>query len=380
MTAIPLTTPSHTTILSGLSPRSHGLVKNRMRLDESVPTVAETFAAAGWRTAAVVSNKTVLDPELGLDRGFETYDVVEPARRPASGEAIRTTAAAVRALAALPADAPRFAWVHYFDPHLPYVPPPPLDLLYDAGYRGNVSQERYRELQDRLRRGEAADPEDVRHLAALYAGEITAVDFGVGRLLRAVEERRPIVLVTADHGEGLYEHRHYFGHDILLHDPSVRVPMLLAGVPGVTGTSPDVVQTLDVAPTLLSAAGLEPSPDLEGRDLLGEAPRRAQERRLVLETYPDAAKAKPSFGLRTPESKVIWNADDGLEAYDLLADPREADNLAEAPPPSLRALHEALLADLQDRPPGEAMTIDEERGGLDPETRAALESLGYVDR
>lgn len=384
VTAIPLTTPSHATVLTGLSPRGHGLVRNRMRLDPAVPTLAGTLRDAGWRTAAVVSNRTVLDPELGLNHGFGTYDVVEPQRRPASGEGARTTAAARAALDALPAGAPWFAWIHYFDPHLPYVPPAPLDRLYDPGYSGDLSMDRYRVVQEQLHNGEDADPADVRHLAALYAGEITFVDRSVGQLLRATHDAHPIVLITADHGEGLYEHRHYFGHDILLHDPAVRVPMLLAGpLPGEPTPGPlrpEPAQTLDVTPTLLSLAGLEPSAALEGRDLVGEAPRRGTEGRMILETYPDEEKAAPSFGLRSPEGKIIWSAVDGVEAYDLVADPAERANLAASEPEPLPDLHAALMADLQHRPPGKALTIDDERGGLDAETRAALESLGYVDR
>jgi hypothetical protein len=135
VTAIPLTTPSHATILTGLSPRTHGLLKNRMVLSADVETIAEVLQAVGYRTGAVVSSFTVLGPELDLDQGFASYDVVKPEVRPASGEGARTTDAALAWLGANGGPG-SFLWVHYFDTHLPYLPPPPLDRLYDPDYEG----------------------------------------------------------------------------------------------------------------------------------------------------------------------------------------------------------------------------------------------------
>ncbi|HMB68889.1 MAG TPA: sulfatase-like hydrolase/transferase, partial [bacterium] len=128
LTAIPLTTPSHASILTGRTPRSHGLLANRMVLDERVPTVAEVLGAAGYRTGAVVSARTVLGPEFRLDRGFDDYLVMDPPTKPPAGQGRNTTALA-RGWLRENGGKGSFLWVHYFDAHIPYLPPPPLDRL-----------------------------------------------------------------------------------------------------------------------------------------------------------------------------------------------------------------------------------------------------------
>ncbi len=384
VTAIPLTTPSHATILSGRTPRSHGLLRNRQRLDPAVRTVAQELSDDGWRTGAVVSSRVVLDPEFGLNRGFDTYEVVDPARRPASGQGNRT---ADRAIAWLEASGgPRsFLWVHFFDAHLPYLPPAPLDRLYDPDYAGSLDPTTHL-IQRILRETENPDPADVRHLAARYAGEVTFLDGCVGRLARTLESIAPRtrILVTADHGEGLYEHERYFGHDILLFETSLKVPFVLAGAGpfesrGRLATAP--ARTTDVAPTLLGLAGREAPPEMEGRDLGAEPERTGDERAFVVETHPSMGKSDPLYALRTDVAKVIWSdRHRRLQAFDLTTDPGEVTDLSDDPRALYRTLKEDLLLDLRERPVGTVLTVDDERGGLDEETRAALESLGYVDR
>ncbi|HMB70992.1 MAG TPA: sulfatase [bacterium] len=385
VTAIPLTTPSHATILTGLSPRGHGLLKNRMRLDEAVPTLATRLAAAGYRTGAVVSSGIVLGPEFGLDRGFDSYRVVESETRPASGGGALTARASLGWLGEHGGPG-SFHWVHFFDAHLPYLPPPPLGRLYAPDYAGSLDASAHAIQQD-LREAERVDPADVAYLRAQYAGEITFLDASVGRILTFLELRHPAttVLVTADHGEGLYEHQRYFGHDVLLHETSVRVPLLLAG-PAAPRTrfpgrlAPGPARTVDVAPTLLGAAGIEPETRLEGADLPAEPVREGQAARAVLESHPSRGKSPDLYALRAPDAKVIWAPPGTREAYDLSEDPGETRDLAADDRADHAEMLRHLLYDLRENPPGAALTVDAERGGPDAETRAALESLGYVDR
>jgi len=387
VTAIPLTTPSHATILTGMTPRSHGLVKNRMRLDPGVTTLAQRLQAAGWRTGAVVSSRVVLSPEFGLDRGFDTYRVIEPPRLPASGEGAQTATAAVEWLDETGGPG-SFLWVHFFDAHLPYLAPDPLNDLYDPGYGGSLPVASVG-VQRLLQKGPDPDPRDVRHLALRYAAEITFVDTSVGRVIRAAQERDPAtrILVTADHGEGLYEHQRYFGHDLLLYETAVRVPFLLAGGPpslrerAPERLVPDPARTTDVTPTLLGLADLEIDAAIEGRDLPAEPPRTGDDLQFVTETHPVAEKAAPIYSLRTGREKVIWPSRARQhEAYDLVTDPGERHDLYGEHRPLFRTLYEDLVLDLRNRPLGQAATVDDERGGPDAATREALESLGYVDR
>ena len=163
-----------------------------------------------------------------------------------------------------------------------------------------------------------AAPRDVVGLAALYASEVTFLDHCVGELVReaGTAAATTTFLVTADHGEGLYEHERYFGHDILLYETSLRVPMILgrAGPPGRTGADdrrgPTVIReparTLDVAPTILGLCGTPALEGAEGRDLLNDPPPTGDDLQLVAETHPSREKAMPRYALRTEERKVVW--------------------------------------------------------------------------
>ncbi|HET9888612.1 MAG TPA: sulfatase [bacterium] len=351
---IPLTTPAHATILTGWSPRAHGLVKNRMVLDSSRVTVAETLAHSGYRCAAVVSSRVVLGPEFQLGQGFAEYNVIEPPVHPASGQGAQTARAASEIVSQ---SAPGlFLWVHFFDAHLPYFPPPPYERLFAA----------------------AADS-----MGSLYAGEVSFLDQCVGEIAHAVEQSREaastFMLVTADHGEGLGEHENYYGHDIQLYETSLRIPLLLCG-PGVAPKlSREPARSMDIAPTILGALAVAPSP-MEGRDLWHDAPPTGDAATLIAETHPERSKATPLYALRTAEQKVIWDPRYGKREYfDLLVDPAEHHNLAGNIPPLLKVLAEDLELDLRNRPVGKTQTLDDLQGGADEATREALKSLGYVN-
>jgi len=387
VSAVPLTTPSHATILSGLTPRSHGVLKNRMVLADRVRTIAEILGDAGWRTGAVVSSPVVLGPELGLSVGFDSYEVVEPAERPARGEGRHTTEAAVRWLEAHGGPG-SFLWAHYFDTHLPYLPPEPLPALYSPDYDGPF-QLPTGPVQGIFSTSDEISREDVAHLAALYAGEVTFLDDCVGDLLRAPQAGNAVILLTADHGEGLWEHDRYFGHDVLLYDTAVRIPMILrlpadggaaTTAPRIAphGVSTEPARTTDVTPTLLGRCGISAG-GMEGRDLLRDPAPQGDALAFVLETHPSHEKAEPLFALRTETQKVIWIPRERRhEYYDLAADPAELRELGEDAGDLYRVLGEDLEIDLRERPPGRPMTVDDEHG-MDDATREALESLGYVD-
>jgi arylsulfatase A-like enzyme len=385
VSAIPLTTPSHATILSGRSPRSHGLLKNRMRLADEVVTLPALLRDAGWATGAVVSSRLVLGPEFGLDRGFDHYEVVEPDRLPASGEGARTTEAA-RTWTRTAGGPESFLWVHYFDAHLPYLPPAPWDRLHlddpDA-----VERARTHDLQATMRGGDGVDPELVTAQVALYASEVGFLDRCVGELIRAAAsaETPTTFVVTADHGEGLYEHDRYFGHDILLYETSMRVPLVIASVGGDAARrapggvlSRDPARTVDVAPTLAGLAAVTGA--FEGRDLLRDPAPTGDALLFVAETHPSREKATATYALRTDEHKVVWEPRERRrELYDLRTDPAERRDLSTDPPHELEVLAEDLELDLRQRPVGTLKTIDEESGTIDEHVREAMQSLGYVD-
>ena len=350
---VPLTGPSHASILTGLGPLGHGFRENAgFSLPAQVRPAAEDFRQAGYRTAAFVS-AFPLDRRFGFDRGFETYDDHlpkgnDPRRTPyVERFADATTEAALRWLAAPgPVAAPErpfFLWVHYYDPHAPYEPP-----------------------------GEFA----ARFRTAPYDGEVAFADQQLGRLLRALEERgvlaRTLVVAMSDHGEGLGEHGEGT-HGLFVYDSTLKVPFIVAG-PGVAAgrVAPTVARGIDVLPTLLDYAGLKLRPELEGRSLrpsiegreMSDAPAYAET------LYPQREFGwAPLFAWRTARHKMIEAP--RPELYDLEADPGETDNRAGRDNARLAEMRQKLETALS-RP---AVSAAAE---VDPEAAERLRALGYV--
>jgi choline-sulfatase len=346
---VPLTGPSHSSILTSRTPLGHGVRDNGSYvLPPTVRSVAEDFRQAGYRTAAFVSGYP-LKRRFGLDRGFDTYDDQLPrgkdARRTAYVErtADRTTDAALRWLDAPQATpaAPFFLWVHYFDPHAPYEAP--------AEYTAR-----------------AASP---------YDGEISFVDAQLARLLRRVDEaggQTPaLVLVTADHGESLGEHGEDT-HGIFVYDSTLLVPFILAG-PGVPAgrVAEAVARGIDVAPTLLDYAGLA-AKGMEGRSL-----RRAASGESVADApaYAESLHPQLQYGWaplhawRTARFKMIEAP--RPELYDLQADAGEARDRSHEDPARLEAMRRDLEKAMATTTPDAAQEVD-------AETAERLAALGYV--
>ncbi len=238
----PLTIPSHATILTGRVPPRHGVRDNGdFNLGDDQVTLAECFHAAGWATAAFTAAFPT-QRRWGFGQGFDLYH--DPLERPPdrldwrderrAGEVVDD---AIATLADLPG--PVFAWVHLFDAHAPYDPPEPFRSAFPG---------------------------------APYDGEIAYAAHEVGRLLEAWDAARPrsLVVLTADHGEGLGDGGEET-HGFLLHDGTIRVPLVVRarGLPGFpAGTRvEDPVGHPDIAPTVLAAAGLPFPPGMDGRDL-----------------------------------------------------------------------------------------------------------------
>jgi choline-sulfatase len=348
---VPLTGPSHASILTGLTPLGHGFRDNGgYALPAGVGTAAEDFAKAGYRTAAFVSGFP-LSRRFGFDRGFEAYDDhfpkgEDPRRAPhVERFADATTDAVLRWLDASegPHRRPFFLWVHYYDPHAPYEPP-----------------------------GEFA----ARFRDEPYDGEVAFVDQQLARLLRRLEEKgelgRTLVLATSDHGEALGEHGEQ-SHGLFLYDATLKVPFLVAG-PGVAAgrVSTTVARGIDVLPTLLDLAGLTARPDIEGRSLraaiegreMSDAPAYAE----TLYPLRELGWA-PLFAWRTAHHKMIEAP--RPELYDLSSDPGETRNSGARDGPRLAEMQRELRAALARPAPSAAAE-------LDPETAERLRALGYV--
>jgi arylsulfatase A-like enzyme/Tfp pilus assembly protein PilF len=348
--AVPLTGPSHATILTGQYPPTHGVRGNVVfTLGSTYPTLATRLKRRGYTTAAFVGAYPVA-AAFGFNQGFDTFDEEfhesGPLDNGAERRANEVADASLRWLSAQ-RDGPFFAWMHFYDPHAPYDPPAP-----------------YRE----------------RFAGRPYDGEIAFTDAQIGRVLEALRaaghDSDTIVMVMADHGEGLGEHNE-LTHAVLTYQSTMRVPWIVAG-PGVPHGR-DVstrVSTIDVVPTALALVGAGVDQALLGRDL-----RPLMEGRAIAS---DPFYQESLFGRLNCHWAALrgWVKDDWKlitgaepELYNLAADPGEQRNLASAEPDRVRRMTDDLQRGLQRLAPGGDRA---QPRVANAEQEERLRSLGYT--
>jgi len=353
-TPIPLTTPAHASILTGLYPPSHGVRSNaRFRLPDDVTTLAEILRGRGLRTAAFIGSYTT-SRLFGLDQGFETFDDAlghfpDGTRRvERRGDEVANRA---REWIRKNAGQPFFIWVHFNDAHTPYEPP--------GEFAGRFPQ----------------DP---------YSGEVAFTDLQVGRLLSSLQESgavpRTVVAIIGDHGEGLRDHGES-EHGFLLYEESLRIPFLIAA-PGriAPGTRiREVASAIDLLPTVLRLLGAPVPAGVQGIDLLEKGKPRGEG--IYAETlYPSEEFAwSPLYAYRSEDAKVIDAP--RPELYDLSSDPGERRDLSSADRQEAGRMREELRHSARRMidPNRLARAAGSgEQQGMDAESLRRLESLGYV--
>jgi choline-sulfatase len=339
-TPSPITNTSHTTILTGLMPSLHGVTDFAIPLAADHPTWAELLSAQGYHTAAFIG-AVILDSKAlapGLDRGFDFYDNFPEQSKTKSrwGRVERRGMDVVQhAKAWLTAHprGPHFVWVHLYDPHDPYEPPPP----YAATYK------------DRL-----------------YDGEIAYADSALGKFLSYLKAhnwyQNALIVVVGDHGEGLGEHREET-HGIFLYDSTIHVPLIfkLPARSTAARVVDALVRTIDILPTVLDMVGITQKPQLSGESLkplfTGEAPSRVA---LAETDYPLRFGWAPLRSVRTETFKFIEAP--RPEFYDLKADPAELhNNYTDGNADVARS--RALLADLPAKSSASAGQVNSGAGG-----------------
>jgi choline-sulfatase len=347
---VPQTRPSHVSIFTGRQPYEHGIRDNfSPPLDPAHPTLATLLKKQGYATGAFIGAYPV-SRDSGLDHGFDDFDDpfggspgsglrLDRSARPA-GPVVDAALAWLQGLTARPF----FAWVHVFDPHAPYEPPPP--------YR-----ERFREQP--------------------YDGEVAYADSQVGRLLswldRSGEASRTLVVVTSDHGEGLGDHGED-EHQLFVYDSTLRVPLLLSW-PGrlpagrrVTGQ----FRSVDLLPTLLELLGLPAAPT-SGASRAGALVRA--EPIPESESYAESLFGQLHFGwapLRALRGQG-WKYIDAphAELYHLGEDPAETRNRIDDRGQVASAMRDRLRGFDTSGPAAAA-------GSADPDAAERLAALGYV--
>ena len=398
------TLPAHAALFTAQPDFVHGADRASRKLIPDRRTLAESLQAAGYRTVGIWSGP-LLDPHFGFGQGFETYwahrdgqallndafdmthwgqkDVLS--HQDVTGPAILEKVDAALAEAD---DRPLFLFVHLWDVHYDFIPPAPYDSMFtDAAYDGPVDG---RNVASYLKFEEGTlSPDDLRHLIALYDGEIAWTDSQIDQILQKLDAAglgdETLVVITADHGEEFFEHGH-FGHKRTLYDESIRIPWVMR-YPGKIAPDQRIttpVRILDIAPTLIEWAGAEPLPATLGRPvqplLEGESSYGAKA--TVAELAVGTLTGRPQLALRTDRYKLLVHADGhaAFALYDLTADPEELRNVhgsnagltAEA-----QTLLEATLEDLK-RTRTRHARPQLGSGRLPEDIERELRSLGYL--
>ncbi|MEW6381114.1 MAG: sulfatase-like hydrolase/transferase [bacterium] len=373
---VPLTLPSHASILTGLYPPVHGIRDNGyFILDDGYQTLAEILKEKGYATAAIVAS-FVLNSRFGLDQGFDFYedDIAPDPNRNDSfryerrGDEVLKLA---RDWLAQHKDRKFFLWLHLYDPHDPYDPPEPHKSIY------------------------ASEP---------YDGEIAYTDACLGQLLDTLDKLKlrdnTLLILTADHGEGCGEHGEKT-HGVFIYDSTLHVPLIIssprfkrfedgimlkiAGQPPLYPNSPDfLVRTIDILPTTLALLGLaEPGKSYgQGINLV---PWLADRRKPSpdLRLYAESLYTKLNFdwsslkGVRTRDWKYIQAPTP--ELYQTVSDPAETENLLLREPERAQGW-EKELQEMEKgfAAAGSAKGAARPKVVNDQEIRKRLQSLGYL--
>jgi arylsulfatase A-like enzyme len=383
---IATTFPSHSSMLTGLYPRYHGVRWNGEALPVEVPTVGEALQSAGYATGAFVAYRAMLFRGQ-LSRGFE---VVSDEERGTPGEVIRS-GADVNRLAfdwlVQRDERPFFLWLHYFEPHEPYHPTEySREQLpgYDGPFAEGLSVEQLkhgREVREALR-----DPENQRALNALYDGQVLEADRLVGEVLDFLRAEGvfddTVIMVAGDHGQGLGDHG-ALSHGSVLWESVLRVPMVIkaAGSQQHRLVS-ERVGLVDITPTILELTGLEVPDNLQGRSLMpaieGEALEvipyfaevKGSPQEAVEEVDGEASETDRLAVLRGPFKLVVWR--DETTLYDLSRDPGELNPIA---PEEAEGLYTSLDELLKAYAAG---MMSAEQIELSEEDLRELRALGYI--
>ena len=352
-TPSPITNSSHTSILTGLIPSSHGVSDFGVPLAAKYPTLAELLTKGGYTTAAFIG-AVILDSKNlapGLNRGFEFYDnFPEVATTKSRWGRLERRGMEVEERAEswlnTHSAGSHFVWLHFYDPHDPYEPPPPYSEVY----------------KDRL-----------------YDGEIAYADSALGRFLAYLKKQGwyegAMIVVVGDHGEGLGEH-HEDTHGIFLYDSTTHVPLIVK-LPDEREAGRTVeaqVRTTDIMPTILSLLGIAAPANLDGDSLEPlltglEAPPRT----VFGETeYPLRFGWAPLRSLRKEGFKFIEAPKP--ELYDLRADPGESHNHYEPWDGTVQKLRKSL-AELSAKSPARGKTS---LAAVSASTIDELHALGYL--
>ena len=370
------TPPSHTTLLSSLYQETHRVDlgggndhQGDHRIPDEVELVQEILQREGWRTVAVTGGG-YMSAEFGFARGFdEFFDQARGVDEEAE-ELLETLGRQTGE------PRPIFALFHTYEVHSPYAPPAGFDRLFGE-YAGEIEPTNEALIAVQGKASAVLKKSDFDYLEALYDGGIRYTDQTLGDLFSALEKigflNNAVVIITADHGEEFGEHGGVL-HGGKLYEELLHVPLIIFGTDVEQGVvDPRLVSLVDVAPTILSAAGLPIPEKMEGRDLLHDPPPPAWPEQRIFAQY-----GSQLYCVRTPRWKLIYRpASEGAQLFDLRHDPLERRNLVHKNPKTAAT----LLAELEAwrRPRQRLDLAHRPQRELSADKLEELRALGYVE-
>ena len=396
ISAAPWTLPAVTSIMTGLSPMVHGAVRPNSKLSDSVPTLAEYLHADGYFTTAI-GNNPLLTTDFNLSQGFLEYNFfpklfggsfgarllywLAPALFSPSTESLTDSA-----VSWLDSNYEKdfLLWIHYFDPHVPYTPPP--EFLPETNPPSTMGT--YFIDTRRIRDGEfVPSPAEERWIEQLYEGEVRYLDKNVGDLLAALKRldlyADSLIILTSDHGEEFWEHGGY-EHGHTLYNEILQVPLIIK-LPSFAAAKKKIstpVPTQALMPTILDLCGIEfQTNHLSVGSLLplwGQSPATLEERPIISTgLLYNENQESVIFGRLKYIRSLLTNRE---ELYDLVRDPGEetsvaarfSDEIEKAR--NLLREHHKIANELAER----YGTMDGDQIRVDEATRQLLKSVGYI--
>jgi len=379
----PWTLPAHASLLCSQYPSTHGVTRSRRKLGSASKTLSAHLKSEGYYTGAIVSGP-YMKRLYGFAQGFHDYDdelaVTEDCHSVVTSPSIHNK---IISFLDQRATRPFFLFLHYWDVHYDYNPPAPFDAMFDPNYQGTLNA---RDFEHNRAINANMDGDDLKHLIALYDGEIRFVDQYIGKLKQELKDRGllkdTIIVITADHGDEFFEHGEK-GHAQSLYEELTRVPLIIRIPNQRTGKKIKTpVALIDVGPTILDLLGMKRKKQWEGRSVLGN---KAQERVIWSETERARKKkipgtGRPAFCARMGDFKCIRYMKKGnkpahTEAYDLSVDQEEQKPLPQDWFKN-KGFDQLFFDWIKKR---KKMQRHHENAILDSKTLETLKALGYGD-
>jgi arylsulfatase A-like enzyme len=373
----PNTPPSQTSILSGLYPSSHGMIEDEDRVPEEVVTLAEALSSHGFVTAGF-HDGGYMSATFNIDQGFDRYESSQ-------GKGLANSGPKIMRWISEHAEDNFLLLIHTYDTHTPYAPPEEYrGLFLDGLAPPNPGFEPTTDVMEAIRLSVWTDEprkledNDLEYARALYDAGIRYVDTWVGGFLQRVRElgldQRATIVFISDHGEEFQEHGSVLHEK--LYSTVTRIPFMIR----LPGGSPahrvtEVVETIDLMPTLLDLVGAPHPEKLQGSSL---APLLAG----GPQTEGMAFGESPFFGHRrfaaTGSHQLLLTKRNGeTELYDFVDDPRQQTDIASTEPGMTQRLTSEIM-EWEERVARTVFETEEGGGELDPETEQQLRELGYI--